>query len=141
MKNVKILLESNIDFKESENVEIKSLNNYCKNSNIDYINLLKMDVEGHELDVLQGGQELFAKNAIDIATFEFGGCNIDSRTFFQDFWYFFKGYDMEIYRILPREKLYKIKEYKETNEQFITTNYLAIHKNLDNATQNFCVNC
>jgi hypothetical protein len=51
--------------------------------------MVKMDIEGHELTALKG----FGA-ALDVARvlqFEFGGCNIDSRTYFQDFWYFLKS--------------------------------------------------
>ncbi|MGX2983471.1 hypothetical protein [Helicobacter sp. 23-1045] len=71
---------------------------------------------------------MFAKNAIDIATFEFGWCNIDTRTFFQDFWYFFKEQKMQLYRILPNGALYKIHTYKEIYEQFTTTNFVAVRE-------------
>ena len=115
----------NIDFKQSEAVKIITLDEYCRTQNISRIHLLKMDVEGHELDILNGAKEMFAKKAIDIATFEFGGCNIDTRTFFQDFWYFFTAQKMQIYRILPNGNLHKIHAYKEIYEQFTTTNFVA----------------
>lgn len=81
-----------------------------------------------KLDVLDGAKVMFANKAIDMVTFEFGGCNIDTRTFFQDFWYFFSKNDMAIYRILPNATLYHIDSCRETDEQFITTNYIAITK-------------
>ena len=120
----------NISFEQSEKVHINTLEAYCKMHNIEHIHLLKLDVEGHELDVLNGALGLFAKNAIDIVTFEFGGCNIDTKTYFQDFWYFFKDKNMSIYRILPNNKLHKIPEYRELYEQFVTTNYVAMKENI-----------
>lgn len=119
-----------IDFKHSETVSIKTLDTYCEENKIEKINLLKIDVEGHELDVFSGATKMFQKNAIDIIAFEFGGCNIDTKTFFQDFWYFFKDKNMDLYRIAPSGYLGKLKSYKETYEQFRTTNYLAIKKGL-----------
>ena len=64
---------------------------------------------------------------VAMVTFEFGGCHIDSRTFFQDFWYFFNhiGY-AEFYQITPSRYLVPIHGYKEQYEQFRTTNYLVI---------------
>lgn len=117
-----------IDFNQTEQVELTTLDIYCKSHNIKHIHLLKLDVEGHELDVLAGGKEMFASKHIDMATFEFGGCNIDTRTFFQDFWYFFTENDMYIYRIMPNATLYRIESYGEIHEQFTTTNYIAITK-------------
>ena len=59
--------------------------------------------------------------------FEFGGCNIDTKTYFQDFWYFFKERDFDLYRISPLG-LIRILEYKESDEFFTATNYIAKRK-------------
>lgn len=121
----------NIPFEDSEKVEILTLDTYCQQKSIEHISLLKIDVEGHELDVFAGAKEMFAKGAIDIVTFEFGGCNIDTRTFFKDFWLFFEKENMALYRFLPSKKLLKLDNYKESYEQFTTTNYLAIQKTIN----------
>jgi len=85
-----------------------------------------MSVGGHELDVLTGASEMFHKRAIQMVTFEFGGCNIDTRSFFQDFYYFFQDFGMNISRITPSGYLFPIPSYKEILEQFRTTNFVAI---------------
>jgi len=117
-----------IEFNQSESVHIDTIDNYCSANSIDKIHLLKMDIEGHELDALAGASEMFSKSAIDIVTFEFGGCNIDTRTFFQDLWYFFSStnINMNIFRITPSGYLYPIQSYKEIHEQFRTTNFIAL---------------
>ena len=120
----------NIDFKFSEKVMIDTLDNYCLSHDIQKIDLLKLDVEGHELDVLNGGLDMFARKKIGMVSFEFGGCNIDSRTYFQDFYYFFKENGMKnIYRITPSGYLMPILKYDEIYEQFRTTNFLVLMGN------------
>jgi FkbM family methyltransferase len=86
------------------------------------IGLLKLDIEGHELAALNGLGS--AINHIELIQFEFGGCNIDTRTYFQDFWYFFMEHSFEIFRIGPLG-LWKIERYSERDEYFSTTNYFA----------------
>jgi FkbM family methyltransferase len=113
----------NINLNETEKIKIDTVDNFCKSNNVSDIYLLKMDVEGNELRVLEGSIEKIKSNNIQYIQFEFGGCNIDSRTFFQDFWYFLKDY-YRIYRITV-EGLYEIKEYKEIYEIFMLTNFLA----------------
>jgi FkbM family methyltransferase len=81
----------NIAFDISEKVEVTTLDMYCKENSIKNISLLKIDVEGHELDVLKGAAKMFENNAIDIVAFEFGGTCIDTRIFLQDYFYFFKN--------------------------------------------------
>lgn len=115
-----------IYFNQNETIEVDTVDNYCSNHNIDKISLLKIDVEGHELDVLSGASQMLQNRAIDIITFEFGGTHIDTRCYFQDFFYFFKNVGMNILRITPSGYLYPIKSYSENLEQFRTTNYVAI---------------
>lgn len=113
----------NLNVTNQGEAHFTTLDKYCNEHNIDHIDFLKMDVEGHELAVLNGASEMLEKNAIDYIQFEFGGCNIDSHTFFQDFWYMLHN-KYRIYRIL-RDGLYEITQYTEYLEIFICTNYLA----------------
>jgi hypothetical protein len=69
---------------------------------------------------------MLSSQAIDIVTFEFGGCNIDTRTYFQDFWYFFSKASFDMYRITPSGYLHPLKAYSELHEQFRTTNFMAV---------------
>lgn len=119
-----------IEFGESETIDVTTMDKYCSDRGIDHISLLKIDIEGHELGALKGASTLFEKRAIDLVSFEFGGANIDTRTYFQDFWYFFKENDMEVYRICPSGYLYRVETYTEDLEQFRTTNFVAVRKAL-----------
>jgi len=86
------------------------------------IAIVKMDVEGHEMDVLNGSEEAIMHT--QIVQFEFGGCNIDTRTYFRDFWQYFSSRNFTIYRITPFG-LMRLKRYKEYDEHFTTTNFIA----------------
>jgi len=115
-----------IDFSQSETVEVDTIDGYCSAHAIGRIHLLKLDIEGHELDALAGATKMFAAGAVDIVTFEFGGCNIDTRTFFRDYWYFFRDAGFRLFRIAPSGYLAPVDEYREVMEQFTTTNFIAI---------------
>lgn len=116
--------------KLSEEVELRTLSDYCQEQQIEAIDLLKIDVEGHELDVINGAMPLLANGAITMVQFEFGGCNIDTRTYFQDFYLLFDSMDLELYRVLPSRCLLRIPKYREKHEKFRTMNYLAVRKDL-----------
>lgn len=119
----------NVEFSKSEKVQIETLDDYCKKNDIQNIDQLKIDVEGHELDVLEGGLQMIRNKKVKMITFEFGGCNIDTRTYFQDFWYFFKeNCHADFFRITPSGYLFPIQEYKERYEQFTTTNFFVALK-------------
>ncbi|WP_332897137.1 FkbM family methyltransferase [Haladaptatus sp. CMSO5] len=116
----------NISFEKSESVNVRTVDWYCEQHDINHIDLLKIDVEGYELNVLKGAKQMISSHSVDYISFEFGGANIDTRTYFQDYWYFFEEYGYNIYRILPSSDLSKIDRYREIDEKFRTTNYLAI---------------
>jgi hypothetical protein len=63
---------------------------------------------------------------VKLFIFEFGGCNIDSRTYFQDFFYLLQD-QYDISRIV-RDGIYKIEKYKEIYELFRNSNFLAESK-------------
>jgi len=120
-----------IEFEGSEIVQVETLDDYCARNSILCIDLLKLDVEGNELEVLRGGVGMFEQKRVQVVAFEFGGCDIDTRTFFQDFWYFFAAMGMKhIYRIVPAGRLFPIQRYQETCERFRTTNFVASLKPL-----------
>jgi FkbM family methyltransferase len=113
--------------KLKETVKLRTIDEYCCSRGIRRIHLLKIDVEGHELEVLSGANHFISNGLIDLVQFEFGGCNIDTKTYFQDFFYFFKAHDFCLYRILPQGRLLRRHAYSESDEKFRTTNYLAIN--------------
>jgi FkbM family methyltransferase len=113
-----------IDFSHSERVDVATLDSWAQASEV-VPNLIKIDVEGHELDVLKGGLNTLA--IAQVIQFEFGGCNIDTRTFFQDFWYLFAEAGFAIYRV-SRDRPIHISQYSEADECFRTTNFLAVKK-------------
>lgn len=86
---------------------------------------MKLDIEGYELQALESfGSALAVTKVIQ---FEFGGCNIDTKTYFQDFWYFFKEHQFDLYRITPFG-LQPLNKYTEMDECFRTTDYVAVNQ-------------
>jgi FkbM family methyltransferase len=120
------LKHTSIDFSKKENVSLNTLDAFCKENNIDSIDFLKIDVEGHELKVFEGAQNMFSNKGIKIIQFEFGGCNIDSRTFFKDFHLLLHS-NYSLFRIV-KDGLVPLPKYTEDYEIFKSSNFLAILK-------------
>ena len=113
----------NIAFDESEDIRITRFEDYWTSTlGGRPLDLVKIDIEGHELNAFRGFGK--ALDQVHVLQFEFGGCNIDTRTFFRDFWYFFKDRDFAIYRVTPIG-LQHLSYYRESDEFFSTTNYVA----------------
>jgi FkbM family methyltransferase len=112
----------------TEVVKVRTLDDFCEENKISKIDFLKLDVEGHELAVLKGANRLLTEGRINAIQFEFGGCNIDSRTFFQDFYYLLSPH-FYLYRIV-KNGLVPIEAYTEELEIFKTINYLCLKKEI-----------
>ena len=75
---------------------------------------------------MRGAEKAFAKGVIKALSFEFGGTHIDTRTFFQDFWYFLRPFGFNIYRINRGLRPILLRHYDEAHEHFRHTNFLAV---------------
>lgn len=111
-----------ISLDTSESIMLKTIDDFCSENNIERIGFLKIDVEGHELAVLKGAKRMLSERRIRFIQFEFGGTNIDSRTFFQDFWYLLSEFN--IYRIM-QNGICHLSTYSEAFEIFLLQNFLA----------------
>jgi FkbM family methyltransferase len=89
-------------------VRIISLDAFVIEHNIERVGLLKIDTEGHELEVLRGFERCIRDNKVDLIHFEFNEMNIASRVCFKDFWDFLPNYEFS--RML-QDGLVPIKEY------------------------------
>ena len=105
-------------------VPVTTLDHYCEQQSITAIDLLKIDVEGHELDVLHGAKSLIEAGRIPIIQFEFNFLNIYSRTLFSDFESLLVGY--RLYRLLPRSMLAVSSANLTESHAFAFQNIVAI---------------
>jgi FkbM family methyltransferase len=105
-----------------ETVSLRRLDDVALEEGIERIDLLKLDVEGHELAVLRGAARMLAEGRIKRVQFEFGGTNIDAGVFLRDILAELVGFTL--YRIV-RDGVVPV-TYDERWEIFTTTNYLAV---------------
>ena len=113
------LEHQNINLDIDEEVHLTTIDNYCRINKIEKINFLKLDIEGHELNALIGAKEMILNRNIDFIQFEFSNSNVDSKTYFKDFYYFLRD-NFTIYRIL-KNGLFEYDSYQEAHEIFLTT--------------------
>ena len=114
--------------KFSEEIQIETIDGFCKEHNIERIDFLKMDVQGYEYNILLGAKEMLKSEKIKYIQFEFDEPNIENRIFFKDFWELLHA-EYDIYHSLYNG-LVKIEKYHYELENFSCMNYLAIKKDL-----------
>jgi FkbM family methyltransferase len=112
-------------WEHTEEIELSTLDKYCAKHKIEQIDFLKIDTEGNEYQVLEGGQELLEKKRISIIQFEFGDKMVFSKKSFRDFYELLKGNDFRIFRLL-QDGLIEVKKYSANDEIYTGINYVAI---------------
>jgi FkbM family methyltransferase len=81
-------------------VTVDTVDEYCARNSIEHIDLLKIDVEGHDFQVLLGARRMLAEKRVSAVQFEFGEMHVHSRNFVRDFIELLDGYRLA--RLLPK---------------------------------------
>lgn len=108
-------------------VPATTLEAYMREAKLDRIDVLKIDVEGHEMAVLSGARRAIEHGRVGCVLFEFGSANVNSRTFFRDFWSYFTRNGYALKRIIPGGRVVDVARYDDTLEYFRgSSNYIAV---------------
>jgi hypothetical protein len=108
-------------------IPTKRLDALIKEYQIKHISLLKIDVEGHELHVINGLGHYLRSDFIDFIQFERGNAEADCRL--KDLYSLFESKGFSIYKIYKRS-IEKI-PYTSSNENLNYANYVAVSDNIN----------
>ncbi len=106
-------------------IQLKTIAGYCQSHDIEQIDFLKIDVEGHDLAVLSGAKEMLQNGHIRLIQFEYGGASIDARVFLKDFFELLQPLNYQLYKI-QADHLQPAPTYAQTLETFQYQNWLAV---------------
>jgi len=123
---------------EIKNASVNSGDNYCEKEGIDFIDFLKIDVEGSENLVLEGFSKMLKQKKIRIIQFEYGYLNGDQHFLMKDFFNFFENFGYEVGVLKPQGVIFKKFSY-ELNNFLSGPNFIAIIKS-DFEIKNLIIN-
>lgn len=115
---------------KTEKISITTIDAYCEKNAIQQIDLIKVDVEGHELAVFKGMRKMLSEGRVCAIQFEYGGCNLDAKVHLVDIWYFLEPYEFRFYKLYPEGPRH-IEKYLQSLETFKYSNWVAIHRSQD----------
>ncbi|MFA5290713.1 MAG: FkbM family methyltransferase [Candidatus Paceibacterota bacterium] len=111
-----------------EKISLSTGAHYVEEKGIKKINLLKIDVEGHELNVLAGFKNYLHSDFIDFIQFEYGGANLASHTNLSDFYQLLNSRGFNLYKM--RRHYLEERPYHHRLENFAYQNFVAISQRL-----------
>lgn len=112
----------------SEAVSLTTVDRVCAEEGIERIDLLKIDTEGHEMDVLLGASATIEAGRISCLQFEFGETFLYTAYHFADLWDLLSP-RYTVYRIL-RHGLVEVPHYSPDLEIYKIANFLCTLKTL-----------
>lgn len=109
---------------ERHTLQTNTVDAFCRSESIERIHFLKIDAEGHDLEVIEGSREMLAEHRIDAVQFEYNHCWIDARRFLKDAFDFFAPLGYRMGKVTPKG----VEVYPKWDwelESFREGNYLA----------------
>jgi len=110
-------------------VQVKTLDEYCRDQEIGWIDLLKIDTEGAEMDVLLGGAGLLTRGRIQAVQFEYGATWLDARRQLRDVFEFLADKPYAIGKLMPSGYML-IDRYQPMLDSFSYSNWVILHQGL-----------
>ena len=107
-----------------QQTKLVTIDEFARSNGIEEIELLKVDVEGAEIDVLRGASNFIHEHRIHAIQFEAGAAHAIRHTWMRDFYDLLVGFSF--YRLLPHGLL-PLGEYRSpTHEIFRFQNIVAL---------------
>ncbi len=113
-----------LQLNQTESIKLIRLDNYIEENNINHINFIKIDIEGHELKAFEGLGKYLNCGFIDYIQFEYGGANLDSHTSLMEIYKFLQERGFKIAKVM--RKGLEIRKYSPFMDNFNYANYVAI---------------
>ena len=100
------------------------MDEYIEEKNIEHIDFIKIDIEGHELKAFDGFDSCLNGDFVDYIQFEYGGENLDSHSSLMEIYKFFEKRGFSVVKIMPSGL--ELRKYSPFMDNFMYSNYVAV---------------
>lgn len=114
-------------------VEAITGDTFCDRHQIERIDLLKIDTEGHDLDVLRGFTGMLRDGRVEVIQFEFTLFAVFARTWLGDFYSLLEPMGFSLGKLYP--SWIDWKDYDAHDERFFRCNFVAVRRDTTAARQ------
>jgi FkbM family methyltransferase len=127
--------DSRINYDVALEISTTTVDEYCRQVSVDYIDLLKIDTEGGDLGVIRGALELLKAGKIGVLQFEYNFRWIYSRSYLKDVFDLITDIPYRVAKVCS-SALEIYDQWHPELERYFETNYALVH---DRLTESF--NC
>jgi FkbM family methyltransferase len=117
-----------LELGRTETVETIRLEDYLETRAIDHVDLLKLDIEGHELAAVEGLGSYLSGERLDFVQFEYGGTYLDAHVSLREIYGLFEGAGFAVAKVMRRGL--DVRPYLPWMDNFQYANYVAISRKI-----------
>jgi FkbM family methyltransferase len=111
---------------QKQTIELVRGDDFMKENNIEFIDVLKLDTEGAEYDALLGFENSIKNGKIKLIQFEYGYINITTKKLLIDYYNFFEEKGYVVGKVFPKKV--EFRKYSFIHEDFIGPNFVAVKR-------------
>lgn len=105
-------------------VTMLRLEDYLRDQAIDFVHLLKLDVEGFELAALEGLGPRLHPDVVDVIQFEYGGTTLEARASLRDFYRRLSEAGYSMAKLFPNAV--EVRSYDPGMDHYAYSNFTAL---------------
>jgi len=121
-----------VQYQRIEDVETQTIDAYCSKGGVPRLHFVKVDTEGHDIEVLHGARGMIEAKRVDVIQFEYNFRWISSRRYLKDAFDYLVPLGYSIGKVTPLGiEFYS--EWSPELETFREANFLAVGEALKDA--------
>jgi FkbM family methyltransferase len=109
-----------------EEIDLIVGDEYLKSNKIEFVDLLKLDIEGAELNAIKGFKNALEQKKIRLIQFEYGYINITTKNLLIDYYEYLSQFGYCVGKLYPKQV--EFRDYKQKHEDFIGPNMIAVRR-------------
>jgi FkbM family methyltransferase len=112
-----------------ETVTISTIDSYCREHGIEYVDFIKMDIEGYEMAAIRGAEQMLRAGNVGVIQFEYSYVFLDAGTSLMQLMKYMRELNpaYEFHKIYP-DGIRPIRTYEHTLDNFKTQNWALIKR-------------
>jgi FkbM family methyltransferase len=118
-----------VNYEQALDVETSTIDRYCAQNSITYVDLIKIDTEGNDLKVIEGAMELLTAGRIGVLQFEYNYRWIHARNYLKDVFDLLRNTPYRVAKVCSTALEVYVEWHPEL-ERFFETNYALVHERL-----------
>lgn len=112
-------------------IETYTAVDYCNSVGLQRIDLLKIDVEGFDMSVIEGARELFEAEKVGVCQFEYNHCWVFSRRYLKDVFDFAESLNGYQVGKVTAEGIWIFDYWNPELDRFFESNYVLVHRDFE----------